>query len=292
MRIAVCVHLYHFDMWDDIKNYLNNLKYPFKLYVNIPINEKDGLPSDFNWEEYLEIYDDLNLKLEKNEPTAIKHYLRFGKNEKRLYSREHLNIQKKIINFKKDSEIFYTSNIGMDIGGFLQSYKRISDDTDLILKIHTKLCLGSEESKSYHLQQFGLEETKKYGLKWFNELMDGVLLNDKKIERIIKEFEQNPKCGMVGYKKYNNFKKNSTHIQKLFDYFSFTVNPHESYFVGGTIFWVKKNILDQYLTHEKIDYILNLLDKGYSYEPSFAHAMERMFAYFVYGQKKELIIIE
>ena len=170
-------------------------------------------------------------------------------------------------------------------------FENLPKSYDLILKIHTKLCVGSEKNKSYHLQRFGLEETKKYGLKWFSELMDGVLLDTKKIERIINEFEQNPKCGMVGYKKYNNFKKTSDHIQKLFDYFSFSVNPHDSYFVGGTIFWVKKNVLDQYLTHEKIDHVLNLLDKGYSYEPSFAHAMERMFGYFIYDQKKELIVI-
>jgi lipopolysaccharide biosynthesis protein len=291
MKIAVCVHLYHTDMWSEIQKYLDNLKYEYKLYVNIPINETNGLPNDFEWNEYLKIYDDLNLKLEKNEPTAVKHYLKFGKNEKRFYSKKHLEIEKKIIDFKSNSEIFYTSNVGMDIGGFLQTYKKINSDIDLILKIHTKLCVGSEKDKSYHLQRFGLEETKKYGLKWFSELMDGVLFDTKKVERIINEFEQNPKCGMVGYKKYNNFKKNSDHIQKLFNYFSFSVNPHDSYFVGGTIFWVKKNVLDQYLTHEKIDYVLNLLDKGYSYEPSFAHAMERMFAYFVYDQKKELIVI-
>ena len=35
MKIAVCVHLYHHDMWEEIKEYLNNIDHPYKLYVNI-----------------------------------------------------------------------------------------------------------------------------------------------------------------------------------------------------------------------------------------------------------------
>jgi len=33
MRIAVCVHLYHTDMWDEIENYLN--KY-CSIYTQLP----------------------------------------------------------------------------------------------------------------------------------------------------------------------------------------------------------------------------------------------------------------
>ncbi len=51
MKIAVSVHLYHTDMWNDIQKYLDNLKYPYKLYVNIPLNETNGLPNDFDWKE-------------------------------------------------------------------------------------------------------------------------------------------------------------------------------------------------------------------------------------------------
>ena len=65
----------------------------------------------------------------------------------------------------------------------------------------------------------------------------------------------------------------------------------ESYFVGGTIFWVRNDIMKKYLTNDKIDWILKLLLPNYSYEPSYAHAMERMFAYFVYNQQKEMVVI-
>ena len=66
----------------------------------------------------------------------------------------------------------------------------------------------------------------------------------------------------------------------------------ESYFVGGTIFWVRKDILDKYFTNKEIDYLLSLLSNGYSHEPSYAHAMERAFAYFVYHQNSELFVID
>jgi lipopolysaccharide biosynthesis protein len=279
-------------MWDEIKVYLENIRKPYELYVNIPINETNGLPNDFEWEEYVGIYDDLKIKLKKNESVVTQHYLKYGKKEQRLYKKQHYEAAGKVKKFKDDAKIYYTTNVGMDIGGFLQTYKYIGSDTDLILKIHTKKCLGSFENTSYDLQRLGLSKAKEYGEQWFKELMNGVAQDPNKVDRIIKEFEDNDKCGMVGYKKYNNYKKNSTHIQKLFDHFSFAVNLLESFFVGGTIFWVRKDVLDHYLTHDNIEYVIDLLNPGYSYEPSFAHAMERMFAYFVYDQKQELVVID
>ena len=291
MKIAVCVHLYHLDMWDEIESYLKNINYPYKLYVNIPINETNGLPNDFEWEEYVNIHNDLKSKLKKSESVATNHYVKYGKKEQRFYKKPHYEIVKKIKNLNQESKIFYTLNIGMDIGGFLQTYEHIDSNIDLILKIHTKKCLGAFENISYDVQRYGLDKAKIYGERWFKELMDGVIQDHNKVNRIIEEFKNNPKCGMVGYKKYNNYKKNSNHIKKLFELFSFNVNLIESFFVGGTIFWIRKDILDGYLTNSNVQHVMNLLDHGYSYEPSYAHAMERMFGYFVYDQKKELVVI-
>jgi lipopolysaccharide biosynthesis protein len=292
MRIAVCVHLYHFDMWDDIKNYLNNLKYPFNLYVNIPINEKDGLPSDFDWEEYYGIYQDLKKGIKCDKKVVEQHYVKYGVKENRFYKKIHLEIREKIEKFHNNSKVFYTKNVGMDIGGFLQTYKHIDHNIELILKIHTKKCLGSFENKSFDVERYGLERAEEYGKKWFIGLMDGVLKNEDKIDKILQEFRDNKKCGMIGYQKYQNYKKNSNHIQKLFELFSFKVNLLESSFIGGTIFWVRKSAIDKYLTSENIDETLNLLLPGYSHEPSYAHAMERMFAYFIYDQNQEVIVID
>jgi len=35
MKIAVCIHLFYTDMFDEIKSYLNNLKHPYDLYVSL-----------------------------------------------------------------------------------------------------------------------------------------------------------------------------------------------------------------------------------------------------------------
>jgi rhodanese-related sulfurtransferase len=71
MKIAVSVHLYHLDMWERIQKYLENLDQEFQLLVNIPINELNGLPVDFDWVEYMEMYTDLKLKLKNNETVNL-----------------------------------------------------------------------------------------------------------------------------------------------------------------------------------------------------------------------------
>ena len=78
MKIAVCVHLYHHDMWDEIKGYLNNIDHPYKLYVNICGYTPNELPPDFNWREYLSLYPDLSLNNLLTEEKVTKHFLRFG----------------------------------------------------------------------------------------------------------------------------------------------------------------------------------------------------------------------
>ena len=35
MKIAVCLHLFYTDMWEEMISYIDNIKVPFKLYVNL-----------------------------------------------------------------------------------------------------------------------------------------------------------------------------------------------------------------------------------------------------------------
>jgi lipopolysaccharide biosynthesis protein len=279
-------------MWDDIQKYLENLRFPYELYVNFPLNEENGIPQDFDWEVYLNLYDDLKKKLKHNSEILLQHYLKYGKLEKRHYIKDYYDVEQKILQYKSGTNFIFSKNIGMDIGGFLQTYSHINSDVDLILKIHTKKSLGSFENKSFDIDRYGYDKAKIYGEKWFNELMVGVLGDQNKIEKIITEFKTNPNCGMVGYKKYNNYKKNGSFIKPLLDHFLLNNNLNESYFVGGTIFWVRNDILKKYLNVNNLDHILSLLPPKYSYEPSYPHAMERMFGYFVYDQKQELMVID
>lgn len=238
MKIAVCLHLYHIDMWEDISNYLDNITISYTLYVNIVTDNSE--------------------------------------------------IINKIKKYKNDVTITISPNVGMDIGGFLYSYKNISDDTDLVLKIHTKKGLGGEKVLSDSVKKFGVTKAERIGKEWFSNLMDGVLKNENYVNNVISEFKTDENCGMIGFKSYNNFEYNLTHMNDLFNLWDVYKLPIDSKFVGGTIFWVRNNILKKYLTSKNIDNIIKILPSGYVCEPSYNHAMERIFGCFVYFENKIL----
>ena len=291
MKIAVCVHLYHHDMWDEIKEYLNNIDHPYKLYVNIGGYIPNELPSDFNWEEYLKLYPDLSLNNLLTKDKVTKHFLRFGIREERNYKQSQFDIIDKIKLYKDNSVILKSPNKGMDIGGFLYTYKHVDADTDIILKIHTKKGLGDTINPSNSLKRYGIDKAKKIGEGWFKNLMGGVLKNKNQVNNIINEFTLNPKCGMVGFKLNNNYDINHKEMEKIYDLINIHPKEDDPFFVGGTTFWVSNIVMKKYFTNENIDKILDVLPYGYVPEPSPNHAMERIFGCFVYNDQKEIKIV-
>ena len=291
MKIAVCVPLYHHDMWDEIKEYLNNIDHPYKLYVNIGGYIPNELPSDFNWEEYLRLYPDLSLNNLLTKDKVTKHFLRFGIREERNYKQTQIDIIDKIKSYKDNSVILKSPNKGMDIGGFLYTYKHVDADTDIILKIHTKKGLGDTANPSNSLKRYGIDKAKKIGEGWFKNLMGGVLKNKNQVNNIINEFTLNPKCGMVGFKLNNNYDINHKEMEKIYDLINIHPKEDDPFFVGGTTFWVSNIVMKKYFTNENIDKILDVLPYGYVPEPSPNHAMERIFGCFVYNDQKEIKIV-
>ena len=291
MKIAVCVHLYHYDMWDEIKEYLNNIDHPYNLYVNIGGYIPNELPSDFNWKEYLNLHPDLSLNNLLTKDKLTKHFLRFGIREERNYKQTQIDIIAKIKSFKDNSVIIKSPNKGMDIGGFLYTYKHVDVDTDIILKIHTKKGLGDTLTPSNSLKRYGIDKAKKIGEGWFNNLMGGVLKNKNQVNNIINEFKLNPKCGMVGFKLYNNYNVNIKEMEKIYNLINTHPKENDPFFIGGTTFWVSNVVMKKYFTNENIDKILDILPYGYVHEPSPNHAMERIFGCFVYNDQKEIKII-
>ena len=291
MKIAVCVHLYHHDMWDEIKEYLNNIDHPYKLYVNIGGYIPNELPSDFNWREYLNLHPDLSLNNLLTKDKVTKHFLRFGIREERNYKQTQIDIIDKIKLYKDNSVILKSPNKGMDIGGFLYTYKHVDADTDIILKIHTKKGLGDTANPSNSLKRYGIDKAKKIGEGWFKNLMGGVLKNKNQVNNIINEFTLNPKCGMVGFKLNNNYDINHKEMEKIYDLINIHPKEDDPFFVGGTTFWVSNIVMKKYFTNENIDKILDVLPYGYVPEPSPNHAMERIFGCFVYNDQKEIKIV-
>ena len=290
MKIAVCIHLYHTNMWEEIIPYLNNLKVEYDLYVNLPIKETqfdNNLPADFIWSEYTSLNPDLIPNGVKTEPLAIRHYLKHGIKEKRKYTNNIL-IENRIKKFKPNAKIISSPNKGVDVGGFLYTYKHVDPKTDLILKIHTKTGLGSYKSPSKSVLNRGVSAAQRSGNNWFKILMNGVLESEVKVNNILNEFKNNPECGMIGNKIVSCFNPNMGEINKIYKMMNLkTFNPNFK-FVGGTIFWVDNNVLKKYFTDEMIDKILNHLPYGYVIEPSPNHAMERIFGILTCLENKQV----
>lgn len=243
MKIAVCVHLFYPDMFEQIVPYLNNLKHPYKLYINL-------CPGEYNKKQVDSIY-----------------------------------------NYKPDAIINVSRNKGVDVGGFLNTLKKIDSDTDLIIKIHTKKGIGSESVQSNSVKRNGLTHTIRHANKWFHDMMRGILKDVGGVNNIINEFKTNQKCGMVGFKLYNNLGPNKDEIIKIMDLLNINKDLIGDEFIGGTIFWVKHEILKKYLNDNTIDTILKSMSDGYIIEPSPQHAMERIFGYMVKSEGKDIKVI-
>ena len=294
MKIAVCIHLYHTNMWEEITHYLKNLKVDYDLYVNLPIKDSqfgNNLPADFIWSEYTSLNPDLIPNGVKTEPLAIRHYLKHGIKEKRKYTNNIL-IEDRIKKFKPNAKIIFSPNKGVDIGGFLYTYKHVDPKTDLVLKIHTKAGLGSTQTPSKSVLNRGVSAAQRSGNNWFKILMNGVLESEVKVNNILNEFKNNPECGMVGNKIVSCFNPNMGEISKIYKMMNLKKFSPEFKFVGGTIFWVRNDIIKRYLTPNNIDRILSTLPDGYVNEPSPNHAMERIFGCLVYKEKQKLIVVD
>ena len=155
---------------------------------------------------------------------------------------------------------------------------------------YPKKGLGSKEKPSNSLIRNGIDGARKIGINWFNTLMNGVLGDEGKVNRIINQFKTNKECGMVGGRTHNNFNKNKKFVDEVLSYMDVKSDLLNHKFVGGTIFWVDGQIFKKYFTNNVIDRILKKSPKGYVYEPSMNHGVERVFGNVVYLEGKKLFI--
>ena len=62
-------------------------------------------------------------------------------------------------------------------------------------------------------------------------------------------------------------------------------------FIGGTMFWVRYEIIKKYFTPEIISKILELSPNGYHDTPTPMHAIERIFGYIVTKEGKDVVVV-
>ncbi len=203
------------------------------------------------------------------------------------------NIKDKINKYKK-ANIIVSPNKGVDVGGFLNLYKTLSGDYDLILKLHTKKSIGLPDKPSDYVRVYGKDSAIVKGTEWFHRLMNGVLQSKEYVKDTIDLLTEDTPIGMSGLDNESYVGPNLKQVQKLAEMFSIPIEVNNGRlknisFVGGTIFWVRGDILREYLTKDNINLLLDLLPEGYHNEPSYNHALERLFGMMVYNEKKKII---
>lgn len=243
MKIAVCLHLYYTDMWEEISSYLDNIKLPYNLYVSLVENHYDE------------------------------------------------DIFNKINTYKSDNTIIVIENKGVDIGGFLSVYPLIDDDTDLVLKIHSKKSIGLPNKPSDMVRVYGLETATQKGREWFERNINGVLKNPEFVNKIIERFKTDEKCGLIGHNLETYVGPNDFLVKELIKIFGLNPDVYGSPFIDGTMFWVRNDILKKYFDKDGCGNILKMIPKGYFNEPSMSHSLERIFGYIVKNEGKEVIVL-
>ncbi|MCX7632987.1 MAG: rhamnan synthesis F family protein [Turneriella sp.] len=170
---------------------------------------------------------------------------------------------------------------GRDSLGFIRLYEHISKSGrqyDFYLKLHTK-----------RSPQFPAAA----GEAWLELLFLPLIGKGELSWDCIVKFLQNPETGILGsapalirqgmrqdvnYSRYKN-------IEKIL---GLTKNNFP-YFVGGTMFWLNARVADRWLTAEKIAQLKNCFEPDQKAEPSYAHAMERIWGAMVEACGKSIV---
>lgn len=141
---------------------------------------------------------------------------------------------------------------------------------EFYLKIHTK-----ESSQT-------LNRIRRDGGKaWRKELIEPLVKDSKKI---LDKFQNDPKIGIIGSKKWfrnaSEILNNEPQLKNICKIVGIKYNRNLVEFIGGTMFWIRGEILEKSFTPEIIDNIYSNMEAGYvtdSVKGTYTHAMERFY---------------
>jgi len=175
-----------------------------------------------------------------------------------------------------DVKLYKTENRGRDVLPFLLVMDIIGTQTyKYICKLHTKKTGDSA-----------------LGNVWRKLLYFDLLGSDKTVKETLMLFENNPDIGMITGKNtildserydYGNTAK----IDKLVDKSGFLFQD-EYLFAGGTMFWVRSELLDPAMTLFKAGELEFEEEKGQK-DNTIAHALERFFGIVCHVKKKKIV---
>ena len=267
INISVCIHCYDIDIFKELMLYIKNF-FEFKWkHIQFIIHHIKHSQKDI--ENIIEtVLKDINKNIINN--------------------RDSVNVGDDIVDGDGESIMNYFKfiegeNIGVDIGGFLRCLDKVLDDDDVVIKIHTKTDNIWRRSMMNIFSVNGIYTSMKL-LESSNIGMIGSIYN---IEHFRRKF--NPQFTINQY--YIPMIQN---ICNLINIPFNELNVIQSYFVAGTIFICKKNLLNEIIKERKSIYNLCLdlrKTKWISGKMKFTyeHASEILFGYLPYQSKQFLV---
>ena len=182
----------------------------------------------------------------------------------------------------KNIFITYSDNRGMDIGGFLISYNKM---INMGLRYHQIIKIHSKTNNNW-----------RYAMIY-------ALLGSRKIIENNLRLMKNTSIGMIGNDKLSlNYvlavnKKSYKYIHTYFKYFGINQIENLGYFIPGTIFWVKGEILDFYFKKDILVKCYNEFSQNYcgsfiNNREGKPHAFERFFGVLVKAYGKQVITFD
>lgn len=209
-------------------------------------------------------------------------YVNISVNNKTLLNTTvYKNLVNNINKEKLFQNIFITNsnNCGMDIGGFFVSYCKM---LDLGLRYHNIIKIHSKTNKN-----------------WRYAMLYALLGTKKIIEKNLKSINI-PEVGMIGNDKLSlNYvlavnKRSYRYLYTYQKYFGIKKIDNYGYFIPGTIFWIKGDILDTFFTKQLLIKCYNEFENNYcgsmiNNREGKPHAFERFFGVLVKECGKKVI---
>lgn len=188
--------------------------------------------------------------------------------------------------FKKEfpsAHFISTTNIGKDIGGkiaLIALLKYLNIQSEWLLLIHDK---KSPQSVN--------------GERWREELYK--ILEGKNLSEIY-ELMKNKSTGIIGSKEFivtytsknKNLKKDPNYQLLNEQAEKLKLNLKDFSFVGGTTFWIRKQVLDNFFQHHDPLLIRKDLEEGNvidNFTPKLTHTWERLFGLITVNQPYKVI---
>lgn len=172
----------------------------------------------------------------------------------------------------KNVRIFIVPNKGKDIGGKLKLMKEYLKENkyhDWIIFAHDKDGVEGRVKRQQLLAAiFHLPHVKK-------------ILYAFKNDTTIKMCGGGVREGAFASDTICSGLSNKGHIEELLPKFKIKKIPDTTAFVGGTMFWVDAPFYKKYFKNINIDNIIKYLEEGNVREPSYTHAIERIFGIIV-----------